>query len=130
MELPLLFCVINTEFNLIGWDYTLHLTHHYKTSQQIRRHSLAGNHCGLMAVKLACSMDGGDIIEENGADKQQDTHPWPYLRELFEIVGMKNDSWRMCCKLCQPKYHELLAFKNSPSNLKKHIEVNAYFCCY
>ncbi|KAL2093869.1 hypothetical protein ACEWY4_011181 [Coilia grayii] len=28
----------------------------------------------------------------------------------------------MRCKLCQPKYHELMAFKNSPSNLKKHIQ--------
>ncbi|XP_067283542.1 uncharacterized protein [Pseudorasbora parva] len=30
--------------------------------------------------------------------------------------------FRMRCKLCAPKYHELMAFKNSPSNLKKHIE--------
>ena len=77
-------------------------------------------------------MDGDNENEQNGdprdsADKQQDipNHPWPYLRQMFDIVGMKNDSWRMCCKLCQPKHHELLAFKNSPSNLKKHIEVNA-----
>uniref|UniRef100_A0A8C5AM76 BED-type domain-containing protein n=1 Tax=Gadus morhua TaxID=8049 RepID=A0A8C5AM76_GADMO len=49
-------------------------------------------------------------------------HPWPYLEEVFEIVGSKNDSWCMRCKLCQPKNHVLSAFKNSPSNLKKHIE--------
>ena len=65
-------------------------------------------------------LDGGNVStqqygsmiknEENGdprdsADKQQDipNHPWPYLREIFEIVGIKNDSWRMCCvtlKVC------------------------------
>ncbi|XP_072559097.1 chromogranin-A-like isoform X2 [Paramormyrops kingsleyae] len=42
---------------------------------------------------------------------------------MFEIAGSKKDSWRMCCKLCLPKRHELLAFKNSPSNFKKHVEV-------
>lgn len=51
-------------------------------------------------------------------------HPWPYLEEFFEMVGCKNNSFRMRCKLCAPKYHELMAFKNSPSNLKKHIEVS------
>ncbi|XP_038126956.1 uncharacterized protein LOC119773848 [Cyprinodon tularosa] len=68
------------------------------------------------------SENNGD--SRDSAEKQQDIpdHPWPYLKEMFDIVGIKNDSWRMCCKLCQPKHHELLAFKNSPSNLKKHIE--------
>ena len=68
----------------------------------------------------------------DSADKQQDIpfhHPWPCLKEMFDVVGINNDSWRMCCKLCQLKHHELLAFKNSPLNLKKHIKVNAYFFC-
>ncbi|XP_073714053.1 uncharacterized protein [Misgurnus anguillicaudatus] len=55
-------------------------------------------------------------------DQQNLSHPWPYLKELFEIVGSKNDSWKMHCKLCEPKNHVILAFKNSPSNLKKHVE--------
>ncbi|XDV35100.1 hypothetical protein PO909_005128 [Leuciscus waleckii] len=38
------------------------------------------------------------------------------------MIGSKNDSWRMHCKLCEPKNHVLLAFKNSPSNLNKHVE--------
>uniref|UniRef100_A0A8C6WJZ4 Transposase n=1 Tax=Neogobius melanostomus TaxID=47308 RepID=A0A8C6WJZ4_9GOBI len=65
------------------------------------------------------------IIEDDTADtERQDTrHPWPYLKELFVVVGYKNDSWRMQYILCLPKKHELLAFKNSPSNLKKHIQV-------
>lgn len=56
-------------------------------------------------------------------DESAVLHPWPYLQEFFEMVGSKNNSFRMRCKLCAPKYHELMAFKNSPSNLKKHIEV-------
>ncbi|XP_030288346.1 uncharacterized protein LOC115590972 [Sparus aurata] len=28
----------------------------------------------------------------------------------------------MCCVLCKPKVHEVLTFKNSPSNLRKHIQ--------
>uniref|UniRef100_A0AAR2LSC1 BED-type domain-containing protein n=1 Tax=Pygocentrus nattereri TaxID=42514 RepID=A0AAR2LSC1_PYGNA len=62
--------------------------------------------------------------EEVGSQEDQPTlvHPWPYLEEFFEMVGCKNNSFRMRCKLCAPKYHELMAFKNSPSNLKKHIE--------
>ena len=23
-------------------------------------------------------------------------HPWPYIRRMFEIVMVKNDSWQMC----------------------------------
>ncbi|XP_030577209.1 uncharacterized protein LOC115774195 [Archocentrus centrarchus] len=62
--------------------------------------------------------------DDDSTDREQEAlnHPWPYLREMFQIVGSKNDSWRMRCELCLPKKHELLAFKNSPSNLKKHIE--------
>ncbi|KAK6301457.1 hypothetical protein J4Q44_G00275100 [Coregonus suidteri] len=38
------------------------------------------------------------------------------------FIGMKESSYRMKCLLCLPKVQEILAFKNSPSNLKKHIE--------
>lgn len=69
-----------------------------------------------------------EVVHNTGSDKQQEkpaiAHPWPYLREMFTIVGSKNDSCRMSCVLCKQKRHELLAYKNSPSNLKKHIEVN------
>lgn len=46
-------------------------------------------------------------------------HPWPYLKEMSSCVGFKNDSMRIICVLCKPKVTELLAYKNSPSNLKK-----------
>jgi len=54
-------------------------------------------------------------------------HPWRYLKELFEIAGTKENSYRMRCKPCALKRHELMAFKNSPSNLKKHIQVSFMF---
>jgi len=46
-------------------------------------------------------------------------HPWPYLQELFEIAGTKDNSYRMRCK---PKKK-----KNSPSNLKRHIQISFMF---
>ncbi|CAK6982120.1 hypothetical protein D5F01_LYC23716 [Scomber scombrus] len=58
--------------------------------------------------------------EDVGSQEDQPTlvHPWLYLEEFFKVIGCKNNSFRMCCKLCAPKYHELMAFKNSLSNLK------------
>ncbi|XP_051800990.1 uncharacterized protein LOC127537594 isoform X1 [Acanthochromis polyacanthus] len=49
-------------------------------------------------------------------------HPWPYLHSLFDCVGVKSDSFRMKCMLCTPKLVEILAYKNSPSNLRKHVK--------
>lgn len=71
----------------------------------------------------------GNIADDYGTDeaKQDILHPWPYLKELFDVVGSENNSWRMRCALCQPRNHKLLAFKNSPSNVKKHLEVKVYF---
>ena len=58
-----------------------------------------------------------------GGDEYNVTHPWPYLQELFSYVGVKDSSYRIKCLLCLPRVTEILAFKNSPSNLKKHVEV-------
>ncbi|KAI2645638.1 Zinc finger BED domain-containing protein 4 [Labeo rohita] len=49
-------------------------------------------------------------------------HPWPYLSEFFEVVERKNESFIFKCLLCLPQKHTISSFKNSPSNLKKHIE--------
>lgn len=67
----------------------------------------------------------GNIADDSRTDpvKKDVPHPWPYLREFFDVVGAKKDSWRMRCVLCQPKNHELLAYKNSPSNLNKQVSV-------
>lgn len=42
---------------------------------------------------------------------------------MFSYIGVKDSSYRMKCLLCLPKNSELLAYKNSPSNLRKHVEV-------
>jgi hypothetical protein len=76
-----------------------------------------------------CHCEMAEGSEDRGGH-QTLPHPWPYLEEVFEIVGSKNDSWCMRCKLCQPKNHVLSAFKNSPSNLKKHIEVSSVLLLY
>lgn len=37
--------------------------------------------------------DAGDSVSGDGdgeGDQQDLPHPWPYLKELFEIVGSKN----------------------------------------
>lgn len=55
-----------------------------------------------------------------------DENPWPYLNTMFEFLGVKDSSYRMKCMLCLPKDVEILSYRNSPSNLKKHIEVTSY----
>ena len=67
------------------------------------------------ATTSSATNDGGD-------EDQQ--HPWPYFKELFLYIGVKASSFRMKCRLCLPKNSEILAFNNSPSNLKKHIAEN------
>ncbi len=52
------------------------------------------------------------------------TNPWPYLQDHFDFKCKKDNSFIMQCKLCLPKMTELAAFKNSTSNLRKHVEVS------
>jgi len=65
------------------------------------------------------------ITDDHPDDSDEDNviHPWPYLKEMFLYIGSKDSSYRMKCLLCLPKKTEILSFKNSLSNLKKHIEV-------
>ncbi|CAB1460423.1 unnamed protein product [Pleuronectes platessa] len=42
---------------------------------------------------------------------------------MFAFVGIQDTSYRMKCLLCLPRETEIMAFQNSPSNLKKHIQV-------
>ncbi|CAB1448908.1 unnamed protein product [Pleuronectes platessa] len=41
---------------------------------------------------------------------------------MFAFVGIQDTSYRMKCLLCLPRETEIMAFQNSPSNLKKHIQ--------
>ena len=42
------------------------------------------------------SEDSGESVGDDG--DQQLPHPWPYLKELFEIVGSKKASWKIFIK--------------------------------
>ena len=71
-------------------------------------------------------VDEGDTEDDaQRSTEVDDGHPWSYLESMFSYLGMGANSYRMKCMLCLPKCHEIKAFKNSPSNLKKHIEVSA-----
>jgi hypothetical protein len=82
-----------------------------------------------------CNMDIDHMVTENisnnttTSDKVIDKHPWPYLAELFRFNGVKGNSVIMTCLLCKPQRAGntgISAYINSPSNLKKHIEVGDY----
>lgn len=57
-------------------------------------------------------------------DEADDEHPGSYLNSMFSYIDVKDSSYRMKCLLCLPKNVEILSYRNSPSNLKKHIEVS------
>ncbi|XP_048118088.1 uncharacterized protein LOC125306643 [Alosa alosa] len=40
---------------------------------------------------------------------------------MFKFTERMNDSYRFKCVLCLPKVNHITAYKNSPSNLRKHI---------
>lgn len=61
---------------------------------------------------------------DSETETPEPSHPWPYLKEMFMFTGSRNESFKFQCLNCLPQKKELLAFKNSPSNLKKHIEVS------
>lgn len=67
-----------------------------------------------------------EMMEET-ADTYLPEHPWPYLGELFELEERKKDSFYFKCLLCLPKHNTISSFKNSPSNLKKHVEVSDFY---
>lgn len=90
---------------------------------------VGGGHTTETAMEAAGASTGGppvivDHPDDSGELGEDNViHPWPYLQQMFLYIGMKDSSYRMKCLLCLPKVTEILAFKNSPSNLKKHIEV-------
>ena len=63
---------------------------------------------------------------EETADTYLPEHPWPYLGELFELKK-KDILGYFKCLLCLPKHNTISSFKNSPSNLKKHVEVSDFY---
>jgi hypothetical protein len=59
-------------------------------------------------------------------------HPWPYLQTMFRVKSVESKTVRFVCLLCTPKVTECSAYTNSPSNLKKHVEVgySVIVCLY
>ena len=49
--------------------------------------------------------------------------PWPNLRTMFQYKGKTENSVKFSCLFCVPKKN-VSAFSNSPSNLRKHVEVS------
>ncbi|KAG1926343.1 hypothetical protein F2P79_024933, partial [Pimephales promelas] len=69
--------------------------------------------------------EGGRVVVDSSACDSSNSalqHPWPYLKELFQVKTKKGNCIIMSCQLCLPKPVEISAFKSSTSNLKKHIE--------
>jgi hypothetical protein len=55
-------------------------------------------------------------------NSNDERHPWPYLA-TFKLKGVESKTVRCVCLLCAPKHTQCCAYINSPSNLRKHVEV-------
>ena len=60
---------------------------------------------------------------EAAVDNNSSKSPWPYLDSMFKCVSASDKICKFQCLLCKPKSKEVSAYANSPSNLRKHIEV-------
>ncbi|KAK0150371.1 Zinc finger BED domain-containing protein 1 [Merluccius polli] len=64
-----------------------------------------------------------ETMEEDAAGPSREcANPWPYLARLFTFSEQVNDSFRFKCLLCLPKQNFITAYKNSSSNLRKHVK--------
>ena len=61
-------------------------------------------------------------VSSTDRNENVDKHPWPYLSSMFSFCSVGANTYRFKCLLCVPKVTECSAYRNSPSNLKKHIE--------
>ncbi|XP_034534155.1 uncharacterized protein LOC117808543 [Notolabrus celidotus] len=65
-----------------------------------------------------------ETMEETTADDSQSEeveHPWPHIQSMFTLQTTKKNSYIMRCHLCLPKNVDISAYKNSTSNLRKHV---------
>lgn len=71
-----------------------------------------------------CIISGeGSNLEQKDTHGEREANPWPYLKDLFEFKSAIDNNVIMQCKLCMPKERQLSAYKNSASNLRKHVQV-------
>ena len=80
----------------------------------------------MMADMEADDGDSPATSEETNTSRSSSNlvHPWPYLQNMFSFVEKRGESYIMQCKLCVPKKSNISAYKNSTSNLRKHVEVS------
>lgn len=66
-----------------------------------------------------------DEVDEEQSTKTE--NPWPHLEKYFKYTGRRHGSMnsaKFTCLLCAPLVKTVSAYLNSPSNLRKHIEVS------
>lgn len=68
-------------------------------------------------------MDDNSASGDDDRGDDRGHGPWPYLNKLFKFKMYQENSVVFNCLPCRPKVKEVYAYKNSPSNLKKHLEV-------
>ncbi|KAF7691833.1 hypothetical protein HF521_010800 [Silurus meridionalis] len=54
-------------------------------------------------------------------NEEENPHPWPHIQSMFTLLKVRESSYIMRCLLCLPKQTDISAFKNSTSNLRKHV---------
>lgn len=50
--------------------------------------------------------------------------PWPHLDSMFKCCEITDKLCKFVCLLCAPKHKTVSAYINSPSNLRKHVQVS------
>nr|XP_057936245.1 uncharacterized protein zgc:113149 isoform X3 [Doryrhamphus excisus] len=55
-------------------------------------------------------------------DAEAALSPWPHIHSMFALQSTKTNVHVMRCQLCMPKLVYISAYKNSTSNLKKHLQ--------
>ncbi|XP_072530968.1 zinc finger BED domain-containing protein 4-like [Salminus brasiliensis] len=76
------------------------------------------------SISAEVELESNDVeLVVNEVELQEnEENPWPYLRDYFGFMCRNGNSFIMQCKLCLPRQTELAAYKNSTSNLRKHVE--------
>ncbi len=65
-----------------------------------------------------------ETMDEDAAGPSREcANPWPHLARLFQFSEQVNDSFYFKCLLCLPKQNFITVYKNSSSNLRKHVKV-------
>ncbi|RXN21849.1 zinc finger BED domain-containing 1-like protein [Labeo rohita] len=64
-----------------------------------------------------------ETMDEDAAGPSREcANPWPHLARLFQFSEQVNDNFRFKCLLCLPNQNFITAYKNSSSNLRKHVK--------